>query len=363
MRPPVVLPQAIASVRAQTVTDFALFVICDAAPQETVDCAQGFARLDARIHVRSFPKGSRDGEGHRHSILADANATYVAYLEDDDLWFPNHLEELEKVLQTAHFGNTIHVTAGPDERIVALPSDLGIPQFRQRSLDDIFNRCGLSFCGHRLEAYRRLPEGWAPSPVGIYADLHMWRKFFRTPEFEFGTGKVITAIALPEHLREHMSPEDRATESRMWLARVLDAEGRARIAEGAVSSLLEQAVAQEQLAWQFIALYRDALAAVTHLEEAYPGSLERFGDAITARVNAHVDLERVTVAYELCRSSLSIMTARAEAQFAEMSSALAAQRALYDRILRSRSWRLTQPLRLVMAAARRLGRALGLRLE
>ena len=48
-----------------------------------------------------------------------------------------------------------------------LPSDLAIMEFRQRFLDEKFNRFGYSVSGYRLDAYRRLPEGWAPGPTGF----------------------------------------------------------------------------------------------------------------------------------------------------------------------------------------------------
>ena len=195
LRPPYFLPNAIESVLAQTVSEFELFVIGDGAPPETIECAREFARRDPRVTVFPFLKGQRQGEAHLHTVLTNASGNFVAYLEDDDLWFPNHLEELEKLLVTVDFGHTIHVTGHPDGHVDSLPSDLGKQDFRQRFLDDLFNRFGYSFCGHRLDAYRRLPEGWVPAPVGMYPDLHMWRKFFRVNEFKFGTRMVITAVA------------------------------------------------------------------------------------------------------------------------------------------------------------------------
>src|SRR4051812_15099080 len=178
VRPPVLLPNAIECALAQTVREFELFVVCDGAPRETIECAHMFARRDPRVKVEAFPKGERIGEAHLHTVLGRASGTFVAYLEDDDLWFPNHLAELASILSTSDFGNTIHVTTHPDQRIEALPCDLSDSRFRQRFLDEVFNRFGYSVCGHRIDAYRRLPEGWATTPLGMYPDLHMWRKFF-----------------------------------------------------------------------------------------------------------------------------------------------------------------------------------------
>ena len=113
-RPPFMLPFAIESVLAQSVLEFELFIICDGAPPDTVACARDFARRDTRVKVFPFPKGQRHGEAHRHTVLEGAAGRYVAQIADDDLWFPDHLAELEILLSKSDFGNLLHVFLQPD---------------------------------------------------------------------------------------------------------------------------------------------------------------------------------------------------------------------------------------------------------
>jgi hypothetical protein len=40
--------------------------------------------------------------------LLGPSGCYIAHIADDDLWFPNHLEELEKLLSKVDFGHLIH---------------------------------------------------------------------------------------------------------------------------------------------------------------------------------------------------------------------------------------------------------------
>jgi hypothetical protein len=222
-----------------------LFVVCDGAPIETIDWVQEHAGHDPRIKVFAFPKGERIGEAHLHNALMTASARYVAHIEDDDLWFPTHLEELEELLQMADYGHLMHVWANPDESIHMYPSDLAIPEFRQRMLDEKFNRFGFSVCGYRLDAYRRLPDGWAPSPKGLWPDLNMWRKFLRRDDLKFGTRMAVTALILPSYLRRNMSLDERARECRKWLDRILDRRERANIIESAWRSIVTQQVDTE----------------------------------------------------------------------------------------------------------------------
>lgn len=368
IRPPLLLPNAIESVLAQTVSEFELFVVCDGAPPETVECAHEFARHDPRVTALAFPKGKRQGEAHLHAALTKASGNFVAYLEDDDLWFPNHLEELGKLLLTVDFGHTIHVTGRPDGQVDSLPSDIGKQEFRQRFLDDLFNRFGLTSCGHRLDAYRHLPEGWAPAPVGMYNDLHMWRKFLRVNEFKFGTRMVITAVTLPSHLREHMTLEERAREAGVWRSRIVDQDERANIVEAAWRSVVGKEIECEQEILEIKASHRETKAALAQMETKHPGSLAELGHAIEAQTNAQLEAERLNAVYSLSQHVLSRMTTKLE----EQEAAIAAQQAdlanlrntaaewkdAYERIVRSRTWRLTQPLRWAVAGAGRLSQML-----
>jgi glycosyltransferase involved in cell wall biosynthesis len=403
LRLPYFLPNAIESVLAQTVSEFEIFVIGDGAPPETIECAREFARRDPRVKVFPFLKGQRQGEAHLHTVLTNASGKFVAYLEDDDLWFPNHLEELEKLLSSVDFGHTIHVTGHPDGHVDSLPSDLGKANFRQRFLDDLFNRFGYSFCGHRLDAYRRLPEGWAPAPVGMYNDLHMWRKFLRMNEFKFGTRMVITAVALPSYLRENMSIEERAREAGDWMARIVDERARADIVEAAWRSVVGKEIECEQEVLKINSLHREAKAGLAQMEAMHPGSLQKVGQTIEAQANAHLEVERLAELLNLSQYALTRTTAKLEAEeaavarhqadlanlngalaesknalsrttakleaqeaaiaahqadLANLNHTLAEWKEAYERIVRSRTWRLTQPLRSAVAAARHLGQKL-----
>ena len=241
-RPPIFLPFAVQSVLAQTIGEFELLVVCDGAPPETVRCAEDFAARDSRVKVFVFPKGEGSGEAHRHTVLETAGGIYVAHIEDDDIWFPNHLQELETLLASVDFGHLIHVWLREDRTIEALSCDLALPDYRQTFVNTMFNRFGLTVCGYRLDAYRRLPVGWAPGPPGFWPDLWMWRKFLEIPEFRFGTRMVVTALGLPGFKRDAMTEEEQSRESRHWFERICDPAGRAEIVEAAWRSLVDSEI-------------------------------------------------------------------------------------------------------------------------
>jgi glycosyltransferase involved in cell wall biosynthesis len=324
--PPNLLPFAIESVLAQTVAEFELFVVSDGAPPETIDCANEFARRDPRVKVFIFSKGARIGEANWHAALGSASGRYVAHLEDDDLWFPNHLEELEKLLLTVDFGHTIYVRAHSDGQIEALPADLGIAEFRERMLAEHFNRIGYSVCGYRLDAYRRLPDGWVPAPPTIWPDLYMWRKFLRMHDFSFGTRMVITAVGLPAHFREHMSSEARIRESRAWLQRVLDASERAEFVKAAWRSIVRKNLDYELKVQPELTTARDELwgelSRMTASRDELHGELGRM---TAARDEFQGELGRMTAARDEFQGELGRMTASRDELRGELGRMTAAR--------------------------------------
>ena len=333
-RPPVFLPYAVESVLAQTVKEFELFVVCDGPPVDTIDCAQEQARRDPRIKVVAFPKGERFGEAHLHNVLMTASGRYIAHIEDDDLWFPTHLGELEKLLQTADFGHVMHVWAKPDESIEMLPFDLAIPEFRQRMLDEKFNRFGFSVCGYRLDAYRRLTEGWAPGQKGLWPDLNMWRKFLRRDDFKFGTRMAVTGLVLAGGFRRQLSFPERAHESRKWLDRIFDEREREHIVEAAWRSVVRKELQAEYDLSRSVIAHRELQAKLEGAPQAAEGDLSR-------SIIAHRELQ------------------------AKLEGALQAERDLsrevqaeLERMLNSNSWRITKPLRTAKAVVRGAIRAL-----
>lgn len=222
-RPPALLPFAIASVQAQDRQDFELLVICDGAPPETAALARRLATADSRIRVFEHPKGERHGEAYRHAALQDARGHYVCQIADDDLWLPEHLSEIEKLLRSADFGNISMVWVQPNGKAIVDRHDLSDAATRQRMLTETWNFFGPTTAGYRLSAYRALPEGWSPAPQGMPTDLFMWRKFLARPELSVATRVAVTSAHFAAAYRKGWPDEQRAAEIRQWAQRFADA--------------------------------------------------------------------------------------------------------------------------------------------
>lgn len=221
---------AIESVLLQTVTDFELFVVGDGAPDETADIVEELRRGDGRIRYFPNAKGPRHGELHRHEALKEATGAIVCYLADDDLWLPNHLATLQKLLCVADFSAALGAFMMPDGSVRFLPLDLATEGYRQwlRLRGNLFP---LSCGAHTLELYRRLPWGWRSAPADVATDLYMWRQILQE-------GCAANSATRPTCLhfaavhRATWSKEQREAEIAGFAARLRDPSEIERLREG-----------------------------------------------------------------------------------------------------------------------------------
>lgn len=88
------LRHTIESVRRQTFADFELWVIGDGCTDGTAELVASVAARDPRVHWHNLPQNSGYQSLPHNEGLRRARGRYIAYLNHDDLWLPNHLELL-----------------------------------------------------------------------------------------------------------------------------------------------------------------------------------------------------------------------------------------------------------------------------
>lgn len=88
------LPATVASVLAQTFSDFEVLLIVDGCPYGTLSVATELATSDPRIHV--IPKENGGVSSARNVGMGAARGEVIAFLDSDDIWYPEKL--------TRHYG-------------------------------------------------------------------------------------------------------------------------------------------------------------------------------------------------------------------------------------------------------------------
>jgi glycosyltransferase involved in cell wall biosynthesis len=212
------LPYAIRSALAQKGVEMELFVVGDGVEDDSRDAVAPFLS-DPRVRFFDFPKGERHGERLRHEALQESSAPIVCYLSDDDLLLPDHVAQMQALLETADLAHDAPVNVWPDGSLRYSAFDLGRPEFVEL-LAQGRGGGGLTGVAHTRSAYERLPFGWRPAPQGVPTDIFMWQQFLTIPGFKGATGDRLTTLVFPSPLRTKMSVQERAFELEHWERRM-----------------------------------------------------------------------------------------------------------------------------------------------
>jgi glycosyltransferase involved in cell wall biosynthesis len=241
---------ALASAQAQTLRDIEIFVVGDGAPAITRETVTQAAAADPRIRYFDNAKGERVGERHRHRAIAEATGRIVCYLSDDDLWFPDHLAEMARLLKDADFAAGMQGRLHPDGRLYAQAADVALLYYR-RPTTRLAAKIGLSAGGHTLELYRRLPEGWRPAPPDSYSDQHMWQQIWAVPGCRAVSSVRPTGLGFTSAIRKTMSLEEREREIGQWAAAIADPGRLQQLREAILAEQFRDATRDANfLAWR-----------------------------------------------------------------------------------------------------------------
>lgn len=145
---PALLPRALASVAAQTFGDYDVIVVNDGGewPESLIPSISGHS-------VRLLHRSRGGPAAARNTALNSSDSEYVAYLDDDDEWQPDHLERLLALLKN---GSKCAVAFGVAELVdngahVRLWGDCRFDKF---ILDGFHTVFPLSACLHRRDILR-----------------------------------------------------------------------------------------------------------------------------------------------------------------------------------------------------------------
>ena len=83
------------SVLEQNFTDFEIIIVNDGSTDNSLEIVSSFK--DERIQVIHQPNSGASSS--RNKAIQSAKTQYIAFLDADDFWFPNHLEELVQLIQ------------------------------------------------------------------------------------------------------------------------------------------------------------------------------------------------------------------------------------------------------------------------
>ena len=93
------LPAAIESVRSQSLQDLELIIVDDASTDETPDLITAAVEADTRISTLRI-QASHGVAAARNAAIGIATGEYLAFIDDDDRWWPRKLEAQLEALRS-----------------------------------------------------------------------------------------------------------------------------------------------------------------------------------------------------------------------------------------------------------------------
>lgn len=219
------LLMALESVLVQTRPPEQILVVADGCTDGSVKAVEGLG--DERIEVLDMPKGHRLGWPHRNEALRRRRGDVVAYLSDDDLWFPDHLARIGEVFDAGGADVVQAHVALVDERgeLTEWGQDWRVPLLR----DELLERRGqhrtpMSAVSHRAGLAEEA-GGWPRDPDGP-GDADLWRRMLRCGAWSAMLMEP-TVLFFPAYAGSRSGDKERQT--RAFLDRVLDPAERARL--------------------------------------------------------------------------------------------------------------------------------------
>jgi glycosyltransferase involved in cell wall biosynthesis len=208
---------ALRSALEQTRPPVEVFIVCDGCDDGTQEAARAVG--DARVRVLDKPKAPGAGWLNRNDVLEQGNADVVAWLSDDDLWLPDHLERVAPLYEAgvADMVQASCVLVEADDSMHPHGFDWSIERFHQGALETGRHETPSSAISHTIELGVRA-GGWRT--VDRFGDKDFWHRMLRA-------GARTTMLTEPTVLFfrawERDQPyEDRVRQNAAFLERVRD---------------------------------------------------------------------------------------------------------------------------------------------
>lgn len=179
------IEEAIQTVMAQTITDWELIVVDDCSTDATCEILRGLASADLRIRLIRNEVNSGVAKSRNHAMDV-AQGQFVAFLDSDDMWYPEKLEKQIALLKNkcADLSYTSYrlVTAHDKSAI----SDYMVP--KETSFEDMLGQNHIG-CSTVLMT-RELADNSRFTTDYFHEDYVLWLRLLRNGAKAVGLSEV-----------------------------------------------------------------------------------------------------------------------------------------------------------------------------
>jgi len=169
---PETLVLALRSVFQQTEQDFEVLVVGDGCTDNTAEEVRGFD--DLRIVWFDLPKAPHYGYANRNAALRQARGELIAFMAHDDLWFPDHLQQLGALFKdpAIELAYSMPLWIAPDGFMTPTPFNLHDPELADAFLRRRRNVMPAACVVHRRNCFEKY--GYWNADLPGCGDWDMW---------------------------------------------------------------------------------------------------------------------------------------------------------------------------------------------
>jgi hypothetical protein len=198
------------SLRSQSHRDFSAIVVVPALNEQTRAAYDATIASDERLflHERGSPI---------EAALRDAldRADFVSFLAEFDVWFPDHLTQLQELLERNDFAHTLAIRYTQDSTMLANACDVEQAGFMHLLQSSAHLPTALSSWGYRLRKWDTQRGAWLP-PFDELACRDQIAQFARETISRGASGLSPTVVSFDAESRQGWSTENRAAEIEHW---------------------------------------------------------------------------------------------------------------------------------------------------
>lgn len=187
------IAQTILSVQKQTVSDWEWLIVDDGSTDKSVDIIQTYCNKDQRIKLMMQFENQGPAVS-RNKAISIAQGKYMTFIDADDLWLPNFLEEnLFKIGDSHGFLCASYQLYNED--LTRRYKDLKVPQ--KATYKDILkvNTIGSSTAFIDI---KKLGKEWMPI-VAYRQDMGLWLKYLKKIPYVVGIQECLAVYRIREN--------------------------------------------------------------------------------------------------------------------------------------------------------------------
>lgn len=179
------IASTIKSVLQQELADFEMIIVDDYSTDGTVEVVKEYTKLDSRIKLIELDCNGGAAVA-RNTAIEMAKGRYIAFIDSDDLWFPEKLASQIKFMR----GNDVAFSYSAYEKVDELGHRLGAVGVPKKvSYNDLLKVCSIG-CLTAIYDAEKLGKVYMPL-IRRRQDLGLWLRILKKIPYAYATPGVL----------------------------------------------------------------------------------------------------------------------------------------------------------------------------